>query len=128
VLLQVPGVGLAFEEPQQLVQDRLEMDFLGGEQRKARIQVEAQLRAEYGKSAGAGAVALLGAVRQHMLHQVEIIAHQGSRWTMKNRFGRQRILIDIFAIRFFQDPVDDRRRGFGLLAEVAMRAECFARV
>jgi hypothetical protein len=48
----------------------------GGDQRKALAQVEAHLMAEHAVGAGAGAVALEGAVFAHMAHQVEVLFHR----------------------------------------------------
>ena len=39
MLLQVFYVCVAFQEPEQLVDDRLEMEFLGGQQRKTVFEV-----------------------------------------------------------------------------------------
>ncbi len=63
------------EEPQQLVDDRLQVQLLGGHQRKAVAEIEAHLMAEHRARAGAGAVVLLGTVAQDLLHQVVILAH-----------------------------------------------------
>src|SRR5687768_17939074 len=41
-----PDVRLAGQEPEQLVDDRAEVQLLGGQQRKARTEVEAELMAE----------------------------------------------------------------------------------
>ena len=46
VLAQRAHVGLAAQEPQQLVDDRAQVELLGGERREALAQVEAQLVAE----------------------------------------------------------------------------------
>src|SRR6185437_10809168 len=77
VLLEVLDVGVAGEEPEQLVDDRLQMQLLGGQQREAVAEIEAHLMAEHGQSAGAGAVALLDAVIENPLHQFEVLAHGG---------------------------------------------------
>ena len=57
-LLQPLHVGVAAQEPEQLVDDRLQVQLLGGEQREAVGEVEAQLAAEHRQRAGAGAVGL----------------------------------------------------------------------
>ena len=75
VLLQPAHIGVAAQEPQQLVDDRLGEQLLGGDQRKPVRQIEAHLVTEHRKRAGAGAVALLHAGVQHALHQVQILAH-----------------------------------------------------
>ncbi len=51
------------------------MAFLGGDKGKAFRQVKAHLIAEYAARAGSGAVFLVSAVLQHMLHEVEILFH-----------------------------------------------------
>ena len=66
------------QEPEQLVDDRLQVQLLGGDQREALGEVEAHLMAEHRERAGAGAVALLHAVGEHVLHQIEILAHRAS--------------------------------------------------
>ncbi|KAG0945322.1 hypothetical protein G6F31_014476 [Rhizopus arrhizus] len=71
VVLQVADVGIALQEPQQLVDDRAQVQLLGGDQREAVVEVEAHLPAEHAAGAGAGAVALFGAVFQHMRKQVQ---------------------------------------------------------
>ena len=75
VLLQIFDVGVAGQEPEQLVDDRFQVQLLGGDQRKAVGEIEAHLMAEHRQRAGAGAVALLHAVGEDVLHQVEILAH-----------------------------------------------------
>ncbi|MNR30540.1 hypothetical protein D3C85_1480030 [compost metagenome] len=55
------------------------MALLGGHQRKTGGEIEAHLVAEYRTGTGAGAVGLVGAVRQHVLHQVEILFHGNAR-------------------------------------------------
>jgi hypothetical protein len=52
------------------------MDALGREQRKSCVQIETQLRAEEAKGAGTGAIALARSVFQHLLHQIEVLAHE----------------------------------------------------
>src|SRR6185503_1737866 len=72
-LLQPFHVGVAAQEPEQLVGDRLEVQLLGGEQGEAVAQVEAQLAAEHRQRAGAGAVGLARAARKHFAQQVEVL-------------------------------------------------------
>jgi hypothetical protein len=76
VVLQVLDVGVAPQEPEQFVDDGLEVDLLGGEQGKALAQVEAHLVAEYREGAGAGAVVLAGAVGHDVTQEVEVLPHQ----------------------------------------------------
>jgi len=73
---KVFDVGVAGQEPQKLMDDRLQMQLLGGGDGKAARQVEAHLVAEHPTRTGAGAVATIGAIVQHMLQKVEILAHR----------------------------------------------------
>src|SRR3546814_8886218 len=58
VLLEVRDVGVALQEPEQLDDDRAQVQLLGGEEREASLQVESHLVAEDRKGADAGAVLL----------------------------------------------------------------------
>ena len=62
VLVEIFDVGVAAQEPEQFVDDRFQVQLLGGEQRKALGKIEAHLMAEDREGADAGAVALLHAV------------------------------------------------------------------
>src|SRR5262249_14455105 len=73
--LEVAGVGLAAEKPDQLVDDRLEMHPLGRYQRETPRQIEAHLVAEDAERAGAGAVALANPLGAHTTHELEILLH-----------------------------------------------------
>ena len=75
VFLQVAHVGVALEKPQQFVDNRLEMQFLGGEQRESLFEIESHLMAEHGERARARAVALRGALVEYASEQVEILFH-----------------------------------------------------
>ena len=57
----------------------LQKHLLGGDQRKAFVQVEAHLVAEHAARAGAGAVALAHAVREHVAHEVFVLGAHGAR-------------------------------------------------
>src|SRR5580765_49341 len=72
-LLQPAHVGVAAQEPEQLVEDRLDVQLLGGEQREAVAQVEAQLPAEHRQRAGAGAVGLARAALEHFAEEIEVL-------------------------------------------------------
>ena len=67
MLLQPAHVGVAAKEPQQLIDDRLEVDLLGREQGKTVGKVAAQLVAEHAARARARAVAFLMAVVKDIL-------------------------------------------------------------
>src|SRR5262245_15868765 len=75
MVVEIFDVGVAREEAKQLINDRLEMQFLGRDQRKAFRQIETHLMAKDRDGPGAGAVALLHAVSEDVLHQVVILAH-----------------------------------------------------
>ena len=78
MLAQVTDVGRAFQEPQQLVHDRLHMQLLGGQQRKSGAKIKAHLIAEDAKRPRAGAILATDAVTADMIEKVEILAHAGS--------------------------------------------------
>ena len=75
VVFQVFDVGIAFEEPQQLVDNRAQVEFFGGQKRETLRQIEAHLVAEHGARAGAGAVGFVVAVLHDVAHQAEILFH-----------------------------------------------------
>ena len=64
------------QEPDELAHDRLQVQLLGGDERKARCEVEADLPAEQRANAGAGAVALDRAVLERLAHEIEIGPHR----------------------------------------------------
>jgi len=76
LLAQRADVGLAAQEPKQLVDDALQVQLLGRHDREARREVEAQLRAEDRERPGPGAVLLAGAVVAHVAQQVEVLPHR----------------------------------------------------
>src|SRR5687767_783706 len=78
VVVEIFDVGVAGQEPQQFVDDRLQVELLGRRERKAMGEIKAHLMAEYGNRAGAGAIAFLDAVRQHMFHQFKILSHRSA--------------------------------------------------
>src|SRR5690606_35389912 len=82
------NVRIALQEPKQLVDDRLQMQLLGGDQREALLKIEAHLPAEHAERAGAGTVPLPHAVLQDLAHQVQINLHYVV--TSKSRDGRPR--------------------------------------
>ena len=67
VFLLIFHIGVAFEKPQQLVDNRLQMQFLGGKQWVSVGEVESHLVAENAACAGAGAVAFECTVGHHMI-------------------------------------------------------------
>src|SRR5262249_19006832 len=72
-LLQPPHIGVAAQEPQELVDDGLEMQLLRREKREGGLEREAQLPAEHRERAGPGAVALARAALEHLGEKVEIL-------------------------------------------------------
>ena len=67
VFLEIGDIGFAFQKPEQLVNNRTQMQLFRRHQRKPCIQIEAHLGTEYRSGAGAGAVGLLRAVFHDML-------------------------------------------------------------
>ena len=68
-------VCIAFEEPQQLVDDAFEGHFFGGDEREAVLQVEAHLVAKYAAGAGAGAVGFSGSRVEDVAEEVVVGLH-----------------------------------------------------
>ena len=66
VILQVLDVGVSGEEPQEFMDDGLEVHLLGGEEGKTIGQVEPHLVAEHALRSGSGTVFLHGAVGSDM--------------------------------------------------------------
>jgi hypothetical protein len=75
VIVEPFHVRVPAQKPEQLVDDGLGVDLLGGEQRKGIAQRTADLRAENGKRAGAGAVCLEPAVFKDVPQQIEVLNH-----------------------------------------------------
>jgi len=70
VLLEPPDVAVAAEEPEEFVGDGLPVHPLGGDEREALGEVEAELAAEHTARAGSGAVAFGGAVLERVAQEV----------------------------------------------------------
>ena len=75
VLLEVFHVGVALEEPEQLVDNRLQVELLGGEQGETVVEVVTRLGAEDADGAGACAVTFLCAFGEDAVEDVEILFH-----------------------------------------------------
>src|SRR5690606_32087389 len=73
-----------------LVDDRAQVQLLGGDQRKALAQVEAHLPAEHAAGAGAGAVGLVRPVFEHVAQQVEVLLHATPPAAVGCRVGDRR--------------------------------------
>jgi len=92
MVLQPADIGFAAQEPEQFIDDRLQVQLLGGDHGKALAQIEAHLVAEQRAGAGAGAVALFGARFQGQAQQVDILAHSEevpARFPRPSFFNRQ---------------------------------------
>jgi hypothetical protein len=73
------------------VDDRLQVQLLCRDERKAVGEIEAHLMAEYRARTRAGAVALLHSLFQDAFHQVEVLAHDealGSESWRQSSAGR----------------------------------------
>ncbi|MEY2598027.1 MAG: hypothetical protein RLZZ142_286 [Verrucomicrobiota bacterium] len=73
--LEGSHVGVSAKEPEELVDDALEVQLFGGQKREALGEVEAGLGAKNGERAGAGAVFLRIAAFQNQTEQFVILAH-----------------------------------------------------
>src|SRR5262249_53382496 len=89
MLVEIFDVGVAGEEPEQLVDDRSQGQLLGGGKRKPVRQVEAHLMTEHRQRAGAGPIALLDAIGEHPFQQVVVLAHGGAPAAATNRVGER---------------------------------------
>jgi hypothetical protein len=65
VLLQVFYVCIAFQEPEQFVDNGFQMKFLGSQTREALVHIETHLVSEYADCTGSGAVAFFYAFSQY---------------------------------------------------------------
>jgi hypothetical protein len=73
--MERPDVGFAPQEPEQFVDDGLEMQLLGGQHGEAGRQVESHLVAEDAERAGPGPVGLGPSLLEDVVHQVAVLAH-----------------------------------------------------
>jgi hypothetical protein len=77
MLVEIADVRIPGQEPEELVDDRAQVELLGGQQREPLGEVEAHLVAEDREGAGAGAVGLRGPVIEDVLEQVQVGPHCG---------------------------------------------------
>jgi hypothetical protein len=91
VLAQPRGVGVATDEPEQLPDDRPEVDLLGGDEREPLGEVEAHLVPEHAERAGAGAVALLDPLVEDAADEIEVGLHDSQDTRPHDRPGRARL-------------------------------------
>ena len=89
MLVEIFDVGVAGEEPEQLVDDRSQVQLLGGGEREAAREVEAHLMTEHRQRAGAGAIVLLSAVGENPFQQVVVLTHGCGPQAAKGRLGRR---------------------------------------
>ena len=75
MLLQPAHIGFAAQEPEQFVDDGLQVQLLGREQRKTLAEIEAHLVPEYRQGAGAGAVALFDSFVEDALQKLLVLSH-----------------------------------------------------
>ena len=77
----IPGISVnsvvstRYEKPQKLMDDGLEMQFLGCYERKAVGEAEAHLIAEYRECSGTRSVGLYRSVLEDMLEQINVLFH-----------------------------------------------------
>ena len=75
VVLEVADVGVAHQEPEELVNDGAEVELFGGQAGKALAEIVARLAAKNRTSAGAGAVGALFAVFKDIAEQIQVLPH-----------------------------------------------------
>ena len=75
MFLEVLDVGVALEEPEQFVDDGLQMKFLCGEQGETVVEVVARLGAEDADGTCTGTVTFFGAFGEDAVEDVEILFH-----------------------------------------------------
>ena len=85
VLVEILGIGVAAQEPEQLVDDRFEVEFFGGQHRKTISQRKSRLCAEDRIRSGARAVVFEFPAFQHQAQELMILNHKikpkSSVWT-----------------------------------------------
>src|SRR5699024_3638042 len=88
--LQPAHVGVPAQEPQQLTDDRPQVQLLGRQRGEARGEVEPHLVAEDRQGPGAGAVALLHALVEDPAQEVQVLLHtrKSRRWPAGPTSGR----------------------------------------
>ena len=75
VFCKILDVGVTSQEPKQFMNNRLEMQFLGGENRKPFSQVKTHLMAEDTLGSGAGAIATKHSSLTHIAKKIKILLH-----------------------------------------------------
>jgi len=90
VFAERADVGVSPEEPEEFVDDRAEVEFFGGEEGKGVAEIEAFLRAENGKGAGAGAVGFGSAVFKDESEKAVVLLHETAARLTRNGAGVKR--------------------------------------
>ena len=75
VIAQVLHIARSLQKPQQLVNDRSQVQLLGSNQRKSLLQIESHLVPKPRARAGAGAICLGAATFEHVAHEVFVLMH-----------------------------------------------------
>src|SRR6266404_7064908 len=78
MLVEITNVGIAAQKPEQLVNNRFDVQLLRREQRKSHAcgtQIEARLRAEDRQCAGTGAIGARLTLLEHKPEKIMILAH-----------------------------------------------------
>ena len=75
ILLEVGNVGVALQEPQELVDDAAQVQLFGGQNGKPFGEIEPHLMTEQAEGAGPCAVGTFLALVEELLQQVEILTH-----------------------------------------------------
>ena len=75
MFLEIAHVGVAAQEPQQFIDDRLEVQLLGGKKRETLFEIEPHLMAEDTLGARTCAVGLGGSFGKDAVKQIEILFH-----------------------------------------------------
>src|ERR1044071_7367829 len=73
MLVQVPHIGRTLQEPEQLVNDRLDVQLLGGDERETFAEIKAHLVPEDAERTGIGAVVLADAGLANAGEEIEIL-------------------------------------------------------
>ncbi len=75
MLGEVPGVGVAGNEPQQLMENGSSVQLLGGHHGESLGEIESHLMAKHAAGSDARPIGLGDAFVEHTLHEVEVLLH-----------------------------------------------------
>ena len=79
MFVQVTNIRVAAQKPEQLVDDRFEVELFGREERKSLPQIEPRLRAENGDCARASSIHARLSLFEHQPKQIVVLAHADFR-------------------------------------------------